>query len=91
MIDAWKELRGYAGPSDPRRSRPSRFWMRHFWQVYVSAIEPHITRRGGRRRWFDVERAERRKFDMTYGYNPRCCHKGTYGKPGFGHWQRQKN
>lgn len=89
MTDAWKGVRGYAGPSDPRRSKKSPFWGRFFWQVYVSRVEPHI--KGGRRKWVNVNRAEKRKFEISYGYNPRCCQQGSWGKPGTFHWRRNRD
>lgn len=79
---------GYSSPSSPFRDRPSDFLLRKFWLVSVSAVEPHI--RGGRRKWFDVKRAEKRTFEVYYGFNPRCCHKGTWGKPGTFHWRRYR-
>lgn len=79
---------GYRSPSSPKRSAPTPFQSRKFWQVQVSPFEPHI--KGGRRQWFSYDRAERRTFTIHYGYNLRCFHQGSWGKPGTFHWRRNR-
>lgn len=40
-----------------------------------------------KRQFFDAERANARKFEVHYGFNPRCQFRGTWMKPGTGHWR----
>ena len=32
-----------------------------------------------------LDRAEDLRFEVLYGFNPRCCFQGTWGKPGRGY------
>ena len=65
------------------------FKMRRFVQL-VGPFPVEVVRgkSRARRQWFDRARAESRRFEVFYGYNPRCCFKGTWGKPGTGHKHR---
>lgn len=77
----------YTSPSALPRVNPTAFMQRKFGRVLVRALSRMNTRyvEFPRRSGFSVPRAERRTFEIYYGYNPRCAHQGTYGKPGHFH------
>ena len=81
----WKDM-GYESPS---ASHLNGLWQRGFLRRrFLQVVGPHPVIMKGRyagfekKQWFNARVIERRTFEIFYGYNPRCCHKGTYDKPG---------
>jgi hypothetical protein len=70
---------------------PTPFKWRYFSQVHGPFPVIMRGRYAGfeKKQWFDNKKllSNPRQFEVYYGYNPRCCHKGTWKKPGFGFWQ----
>lgn len=73
-----------------REDHRSGFYQRRFW--LVSGPYPVLRNQGRwgfeRRSFANVNIMDSRIFEIFYGYNPRCCFKGTWGKPGTFSWKR---
>jgi hypothetical protein len=78
---------GYISPSALHYNMASAF-KRRKWGTCVTPVICR-GRYAGKdlRYWYDYDKVEKRTFEVFYGYNPRCSHKGTWGKPGTFHWK----
>lgn len=72
----------YESPAAEYRNMTPFKWRRFAQLVGPFPLECVRGKIRDRRQWFDRERAESRRFEVYYGFNPRCCSKGTWGKPG---------
>lgn len=66
-----------------RRPIRSPFMLRRWFALHAGPLGFE-----GRRTWFNRRAAERREFQIYYGYNPRCRWRGLW--TGDAAWQRYR-